>query len=144
MLCMFKVDGISFTDLERALVTNGCGASKGFKPMEAEFFDCPCDKHDIRYSRGGWEWHRLLADVSLFKDQILRSWKFSKWFAMPWHMLIATIYLVALVLFGWYNFSYSIRRVSKAVILERARIRNNGGNPCASINECLKYLLRKR
>ncbi len=58
-----------YSDIQVESMSNGCGSQNKFlkwlRPPHGKFFKPDCDKHDVDYSIGGTEKHRLLADQSL-------------------------------------------------------------------------------
>lgn len=95
---------------EKKLITNGCGGKGGFVKPPQFFFKASCNQHDFYYWRGGDWLDRFHADWEFYKAMILdirenvKNYKLKTRF---YYFIIATIYFLAVRIFGSNFFSYS-------------------------------------
>ena len=91
-----------------AAVANGCGAQKGWqswiRPPQGHA-RIHCDRHDIRYRRGGTWKDRQIADRELLAG-LLSDMRQMRWWQQPGFFLKAYLYYAAVRIFGRYDWHH--------------------------------------
>jgi len=93
---------------------NGCGGKGGWLNPPDFNFEASCNWHDFNYWKGGTEMDRMHYDFG-FYEAMLRDLKRSPWYNVPIHFLLATIYYMAVRLFGKKYFYYGEKRTRKDI-----------------------------
>lgn len=98
-------------------VANGCGpewspALRSFlrKYFFAHLFHAKCVQHDFYYVRGGDWKDRLKADWDMTK------FVFIDFFQALLFLLVGSVYLLSVVLFGWINFQWGEYKTKEEIL----------------------------
>ena len=83
-----------------------CGPARSFIKTRCNLFKASCRIHDWNYTAGGSEKDRKRADFGFFKRCAQNATNLNNPWRIWYYMLIATLWYLAIRLFGWHYFNY--------------------------------------
>lgn len=94
---------------------NGCGP-RGLNWLIYDWvFLSSCRRHDFAYGRGGNELDRWHADWMFYRNMLVNAWAQGCVGCGIWYSLMATLYYLAVMLFGWMGFDYGTPKTKEEI-----------------------------
>lgn len=115
---------------EQATFGDGCGSLARGLNVPDFIFEASCRQHDFYYYRGGWPWHKVIADWWFFYYMVKDAMRYS-FFTSTVYIFVALVYSLTVLLVSWPFFSFGRWRSKEEILLtnayykDLARVRGN-------------------
>ena len=110
---MSKIKYRDLTDIQKKFICNGCGGKGGFINPPEFLFHADCNRHDFNYFLGYRFIDKLKADWQFYKAMLEDCLQAKTFFKYLLYAFLATVYYIAVSIFGVFFFNFSDHEVTK-------------------------------